>query len=340
MEMPAVNMSASGKVPVSVIVPVYKAERYIDTCMKTLLAQTFTDFEVILVDDGSPDGSGAICDGYARIDSRVKVIHKENGGVSSARQCGIENSCGEYTVHVDPDDWVEPDMIGSMYMAAIACCADIAVCDYVEECHGRSKYRKQEIPDDPAGCVRMLLTETLHSACWNKLIRRSLYTDNSIGFPSGVNMWEDMATVPRLFACASKVAYVPRALYHYVRYSNPNALTRDTSFAECMKRMRVVETLRTGFGVNGTFSGYLPYLELKVRTALLRGSQDGQQLKEAMECYPESGSVVWKHPTMSFYAKITAWASCSGHAGLCVFLLNLKRLFKPHSAFLHVLHDV
>ena len=92
---------------VSIIVPVYKAEKYLNRCVDSILAQTFTDFELLLIDDGSPDRSGEICDEYAKKDSRIRVIHKENGGVSSARQRGLDESIGEYTIHADPDDWVE-----------------------------------------------------------------------------------------------------------------------------------------------------------------------------------------------------------------------------------------
>ena len=92
---------------ISVIVPVYRAEDYLERCVESLLSQTFPDFEILLVDDGSPDHSGAICDDYARKDDRIKVFHKLNGGVSSARQYGIDHAIGEYVIHADPDDWVE-----------------------------------------------------------------------------------------------------------------------------------------------------------------------------------------------------------------------------------------
>ena len=100
---------------VSVIVPIYKAEAYLNKCVDSLLVQTLKDFELLLIDDGSPDNSGEICDRYAQKDSRVRVFHKENGGVSSARQCGIDNAYGEYTIHTDPDDWVESTMLEELY---------------------------------------------------------------------------------------------------------------------------------------------------------------------------------------------------------------------------------
>lgn len=100
------------KVPkISVIVPVYKAEAYLHRCVDSIIAQTFTDWELLLVDDGSPDRSGDICDEYASKDARIRVFHKENGGVSSARQKGLDEAIGEYTIHADPDDWVEPTML-------------------------------------------------------------------------------------------------------------------------------------------------------------------------------------------------------------------------------------
>ena len=94
----------------SIIVPVYKVEQYINKCIDSILNQTFTDFELILVDDGSPDNCGKICDEYAQKDERVRVIHKENGGVSSARNLGIDEAKGEYVSFIDPDDWIDLDM--------------------------------------------------------------------------------------------------------------------------------------------------------------------------------------------------------------------------------------
>ena len=97
---------------ISVIVPVYNTEKYLHRCVDSILAQTFTDFELLLVNDGSPDKSGEICDEYAQKDTRVRVFHKENGGVSSARNLGLENAQGKWITYVDGDDWIEPTMYG------------------------------------------------------------------------------------------------------------------------------------------------------------------------------------------------------------------------------------
>ena len=103
---------------ISIIVPVYKAETYLSRCLDSIINQTFKNFEVLLIDDGSPDCSGEICDKYAAMDTRIRVLHKENGGVSSARQMGLDNAKGEYTIHADPDDWVEPNMLEELYKKA------------------------------------------------------------------------------------------------------------------------------------------------------------------------------------------------------------------------------
>ena len=106
------------KVAISIIVPVYKAELYLHRCLDSILAQTLTNFELLLIDDGSLDGSGRLIDEYAKKDKRVKSFHKVNGGVSSARQFGLDRAVGEYVIHVDPDDWVEPNMLEELYTKA------------------------------------------------------------------------------------------------------------------------------------------------------------------------------------------------------------------------------
>ena len=128
-----VESNFKNKPKISVIVPVYKAEKYLHRCVDSIIAQTFTDWELLLVDDGSPDKSGEICDGYSRHDGRIMVYHKNNGGVSTARQTGIDKAIGDYTIHVDPDDWIEPTMLEELYHKATDNNADMVICDFVFE---------------------------------------------------------------------------------------------------------------------------------------------------------------------------------------------------------------
>ena len=129
---------------VSVIVPVYNAEKYLHRCVNSLLGQSYSNFELLLIDDGSPDNSSNICDHYALKDSRIRVFHKDNGGVASARQCGLDNAVGEYIIHCDPDDWVEGDMLWELYNKARDENADLVICDFYSNYPTHQVYIKQQ----------------------------------------------------------------------------------------------------------------------------------------------------------------------------------------------------
>lgn len=203
---------------ISIIVPVYNAEAYIRKCIDSLLSQTFPDFEILLIDDGSPDSSCRICDDYAAIDKRVKVFHKENGGVSSARQMGLEHAAGEYIIHADPDDWVDADMLECLYQEARIMNADIMVCDYnIVELSGKIKRVNVNLPTDNIICLKKILSGEIHSSLCNKLVKRSLYFDNGISFIHGLNMREDLSVMYKLMYYANKIAYIPKACYYYVQ---------------------------------------------------------------------------------------------------------------------------
>lgn len=227
---------------ISIITPVYKAERYLRRCVDTLLAQTFTKFELILVNDGSPDGSGAICDEYARNDSRVKVIHKENGGVSSARQCGIEQASGEYTIHADPDDWADPTMLQELYDKATAENADIVICDY----HSYRKKKHRYISQAPKSLesnelLKQYLRQELHGSLWNKLIRKDLYTRYSISFPLEITRWEDLYVVCNILTHPVRIAYLPKAFYHYDQSTSHNSIVRKRDAKSLRSQMLFVK---------------------------------------------------------------------------------------------------
>lgn len=213
---------------ISVIVPIYKAEKYLRRCVDSILSQTFTDFEVLLIDDGSPDKSGVICDEYASKDSRVRVFHKDNGGVSSARNLGLDNAQGEYTIHVDPDDWVEPNMLEDLYAKAKEEDADIVICDYYINYEKNKKeiYVKQQPSKLDSDTVLKELFKHLHGSCCNKLIRLACYKIHNIRFPLNLNCNEDQYVCASLFLQALNVSYLSTAFYHYTQDVNINSLVR------------------------------------------------------------------------------------------------------------------
>ena len=207
--------------------PVYKAERYLQRSLNSILAQTFINWEAILVDDGSPDKSGAILDEYATKNPRFQVIHKKNGGVSSARQLGIETAKGDYVIHVDPDDWVEPNMLEELYKKIIEDDADMVICDFIWNLPSGTRVASQRPSSFDCKSIMIdLFSEKLHGSCWNKLVRRDFIMTNHITFPPQLSIHEDMYFFTELLLNNIKVTYLNKAFYHYVIGENDNSISQ------------------------------------------------------------------------------------------------------------------
>ena len=253
---------------ISIIVAVYKAEAYLHRCVDSLLAQTFRDFEILLIDDGSPDNSGKICDDYAKQDARIRVFHKENGGVSSARQCGMEHVRGEYVIHADPDDWVEPNMLEELYAKAKESHADMVICDLYEEYKYYTKYSCQR----PVSLtVSRVLAEVsygkLYSSLTNKLVHVKSYEINNIKFPLGITHGEDDYAVIFLLNRINSVAYIPRAYYHIDRYSNVNSLSKNYTKEVFKRYVGLLQMMKNEIYNNEpskTYNSYVCYVAYNV----------------------------------------------------------------------------
>ena len=202
---------------ISVIVPAYNVEGYIDECMQTVVAQTFTDFEVILINDGSADGTPAKCEAWAARDGRIRYISTPNRGVSAARNMGIEKARGKYLAFVDPDDWLDPSYLEKLYEAAREIDADFAECDIYryDNRNGTKIYRSC----GSAFGVEFSKEEHMiygPTASYKSISKKSLWTDNDLRFPSC--SFESPAVYPLVVALSEKTARVPEALYYYRRY--------------------------------------------------------------------------------------------------------------------------
>lgn len=207
-------MQANPKI--SVIVPVYNVEKFLPRCLDSLLAQTFSDFEILLIDDGSKDRSGNICDNYAFKDQRIRVFHKENGGVASARQLGVDEARGEYSIHADGDDWVEPDMLQCFYDKAKETNADIVIADYYIQRNNRQIYVSQKLrSQEPIDVLKDILSNRLFGALWHKLIKHSLYKRYNVRFIPRINYCEDVLIFVQLLQKDLKVRYLQHGFYHY-----------------------------------------------------------------------------------------------------------------------------
>ncbi len=217
---------------VSVIVPVYNVEQYLPRCIDSILGQTFTDFELILVDDGSPDHCGVICDAYAKKDPRVKVIHQKNAGVSAARNAALATAMGEYITFVDSDDYIGHDRLETMYTALIRENADVVITNMtiIDEDGSTVKqvmHREFGTVDMISGEEKKKYICTKLLACvhgwevWTRLFRRDIIRDNCICFPETCgNYAEDMAFVAAYMLYARCMVSITYAGYFYMLRSD------------------------------------------------------------------------------------------------------------------------
>ncbi len=211
---------------ISIIVPVYKVEPYLHQCVDSILNQTYRDLEIILIDDGSPDRCGEICDEYARKDNRVRVLHTENRGLSAARNLGLREATGDYIGFVDSDDWIEPDMYEVLLTRLEETGADISVCGLWYEHPNRTK-EAGKLPDIVYignEALIMVLSNGQQNCVWNKLYCSELW--ESILFPDG-RVYEDVATTYKAILKAKKVVSTSICLYHYRQRTESIGKTRS-----------------------------------------------------------------------------------------------------------------
>ena len=206
---------------ISVIVPVYKAELYLEQCVKSICAQTYRNLEIILVDDGSPDRCGEMCDAFSAKDPRIRVLHKENGGQSAAQNAALDIATGNYIGFVDADDWIEPNMYETLYRLLTEQDAQISACGarLVFE-DGSTSYLNTNYPADRNRRVfttldaleNVISNKQLTNSLWDKLYCRSIW--DGLRLSEG-KIYEDMELIPKCLEKAQTVVYDPTPLYHY-----------------------------------------------------------------------------------------------------------------------------
>lgn len=227
---------------VSVIIPAYNAEKYLERCLNSFATQTFKDFEVFVVDDGSSDQTGQIANSFAEKDSRFRVIHQNNQGVAAARQAGLNSVSGEFVIHADSDDWVDSDMLEVLYQTAKQEQADMVICDMLIVHPGNINEHRIQKPHslDSIQVMGEMLFDLNGSLC-NKLIRLSKLREYDINFIPGMNCAEDQYMTLRLLAHGIKVTYIARPFYHYDHTQNESSLMNRGMLAS--ERIRPIEML-------------------------------------------------------------------------------------------------
>ena len=223
---------------VSVIVPVYNVSRFLPECIESVINQTYGDFELILVDDGSTDGSGIICDNYASKDNRIIVLHKTNGGLTSARNAGLSTASGEWIMHLDGDDWIEPDMLFEFVATADREKADLVEGSF-RKVWDNGKVLEYSLPYDHTDKETLLKSYMAYSwtTIWGGMAKKSLYDQYGLKSPEGTTFCEDFHLGVRLWYYAKKVVTINKIYYNYRQVSSSLIHNVNTKSEEDERRV-------------------------------------------------------------------------------------------------------
>ena len=245
----------------SVIVPVYNVETYLEKCVQSILRQTERDFELLLVDDGSTDSSGQLCEELAKKDSRIRVIHQENQGLGGARNTGIREAKGDWLLLVDSDDWIEPEILEKSLEAGLREEADMVVFPFrsVDEEGRELAVFRENIPVGRAFALKerkdILLTAPV---AWNKLYRTAFFRETGLAYPSRV-WYEDIRTTPKLMALARRMVFLGDIGYNYLQ--RQGSIMNSGKVARNVEIIEAFDDILPWFREHGLFAEYRQELE-------------------------------------------------------------------------------
>lgn len=312
-------------IPISVIVAIYNAQKTLPRLIDSLKAQTMTGFEVLLIDDGSTDASGSICDEVSESDDRFKVFHKPNEGIGTTRQFGIEHAQGEYSIHADADDWVEPDYLEKLYNKAMETGADMVICDFLIENGNKTTYRKEQpVAFDTKSVINSLLCKLNDGPC-NKLLKRSVYLKNDIRYLPGYNFGEDQLFNLQFVLSGASVSYLPLALYHCDVATYSTSASRGFSLEKIQYQEKFISSLRDLLPdeyMTGVDNKHLDVVYLAIMTKAFTR----EQFKEK---YSFLSRVRWKeYVNKVFTIKLIIWTSLNVSYNLALFMSRIKKLVR------------
>lgn len=312
---------------ISIIIPIYNVERYLRQCIDSILAQTFTDFELLLIDDGSPDGCPAICDEYAEKDARIRVFHKQNGGVTSARNKGLNNANGNWIIYIDGDDWIEPTYVEELYNAAINNEADIAICGFrfVYE-DGSSVIEHPTIWDDNKQASLNRYIASIWTTACGTIQKSSLYKDNGVQSPKDLTFCEDFHLMVRLCYFANKVVSIDRPLYNYRQRSSSivHSLNDKTWRDELSTYLEIIDFFRNQ-GKLETYKKVMAWRTLKTSNGM---TLDLSRFDEFKKYNPDKKDYIWDCPFIEFKLKILAWLITHNCESIARMIIRLRELLR------------
>lgn len=307
---------------ISIIVPVYNCKKYLRQCLDSILSQTFKNWECLLIDDGSTDESGSICDEYARRDNRFAAYHKENGGLTSARNYGLERSVGEWIMHVDGDDWIEVDSIERLLQTAKDTASDMVFGDFRFSYHDKTiNQRNTQWKGNKIDSLNNHIS-FVWTTLWSGIAKHEIYIKHNLKSPSGITYCEDFHLITRLCWFAKRISNCHYAFYNYRQHpkSIMHNLNKETETDEQWVYSDIVQFFKSE-GVYEQFRRSLNWRLLKSTQDLILSPSDH---KRFLELCPVSGQEIWSCPFINKMLKIMAWL-LTHHARPIVVLINKVR---------------
>lgn len=281
---------------VSIIVPVYNSVAFLDKCIQSITSQTYKNIELILVNDGSPDTSGEVCDKYASTDSRIKVIHKENGGLVTSRKAGISLATGEYVLYVDGDDWIEPELIERYMEQVIQYDADIVVSSHKVNLEGRVEILSNTLSPGVYDRNRLIAEVYpkmmytgkfsqfgIFSYSWGKLYRREILIDNQLRVTEGITIGEDALCLYPTLLDANILVILDEPYYHYRQRAD--SLIKTLRTIELSKMEKVYMDLKEVFTSKGVLDVMIEQLHYYL-LSLLTVNTEGPATADTVSLYP------------------------------------------------------
>ena len=318
---------------ISIIVPVYNVENFIEKCATTLFEQDYDNIEYIFVNDCTPDGSigvlKKIIEKYPNRKNSIKIINKEkNEGSFKARQTGLKNANGEYIIQIDSDDWVECDMISSSISKLLLENSDIVIFDFYEELKNRSRIKSFNIPSNKFDLLNSFTIKPGYmNYIWNKLIKKDLY-DEIVFDDYKINMYEDLYVVFKLCFNVKRISILNKPLYHYNR-KNTQSITNSYKIDYFYDRVRVVDSIIIFLKNNNADKKYkdlINFYKLYSKLVLILHPNIRNE-KLWQDTYPEANEYVWK-TNLKFIYKIMTWLCDKKLFHLAYFLSDLKNIKK------------
>lgn len=313
---------SSFEVAISVIVPVFNSEEYLNSAIDSILKQSFSNFELVLVNDGSVDGSRKICESFTDQDKRVKLVNKNNGGVSSARNAGLKNSKGNYIFFVDADDILLPDALENLYFKAIYSNADITVADYAiqDVKNKKQKLVQHEECDSGIDFLFYMLKGKYHAGLWNKFFKFTCFSD--LLFDELVTYMEDKLILTAVLLNKPSVSFLHKPVYIYVqRY---NSLTNSFGQEALVSIGRVIKQIEFMLQEYNIFAQVIISEKLKYKISLLRYSKDSSLIVNA---FKELNKNILLRGEIAFFYRVLLWFEFH-HISLFTRLFRIVRTYK------------